>query len=323
MNEAKNITSNKLEELNNLKGLDHIRNVMWHKSIELFYGKDYRGNPETDNRMVPSLSRSMSKDISYGDVFRDAWEETDDFCKVASYEIIEFSNLDVKETISILEPSVILEWLSSSGIKVMPSDPSVFVVPVSIENSAADIAKRAVNFFAKRTIKINQDIRRLGNKLIDPGKEIQVIKTVIEKHPDFEEDWGLDSWAKYLPEMPGWGKVYKVDPYKIAYWYSWNLAETAFRFTETKFGASILKVIHEMIRSGKITADQINSATAPPTATVQPTVTTQPYTTPATSVAPSGPTVAAPAPKPAAPKPAAPRPAAPKPTAARKRPNYD
>lgn len=294
MNEAKNVTFNELEKLDNLRAGDYLRNIMWVKSIKLFYGNNYKGNPETDNRMIPSVSSSSSRDISFGDVFKDAWEETDDFCNFGAYQSVFVFGDDafssrIQKTISGLDPNVVLGWLTESGIKVMPSDPSIFVVPTSIEDSAAKVAKKASEFFSKRTIKVDSLVSDLGKRMNDRDKVIRTTKAKIEAEKDFEPDWGLDSWTSYVTEMPGWGKVYQVEADKIGYWYSWTIAESIFRFAEIKFGVAILKAAQLMIKSGQITPEKINSSSTQTPATIQATSAAPPAaaTAPAKTAQPS------------------------------------
>lgn len=289
MNEAKNVTFNELERLDNLKAGDYLRNIMWDKSIKLFYGNNYKGNPETDNRMVPSVSGSSSRDVSFGDVFKDAWEETNDFCNFGAFQSVfvfgdEAFSSRIQKTVSGIDPNIVLGWLTSSGIKVMPSDPSIFVVPTTIEDAAASVAKKASEFFSKRTIKVDSLVSDLGKRMNDRDKVIRTTKAKIEAEGDFEADWGLDSWLPYVMEMPGWGKVYQVEADKIGYWYSTTISEAVFRFAEIKFGVAVLKAAQLMIKSDQIKPEQINSASvqtstpaqAPVAAPSAPVKTTQP-----------------------------------------------
>ena len=302
MNEAKNVTFNELEKFDKMKAGDYLRNAMWDKSIKLFYGNNYKGNPETDNRMVPSVSASSSRDRSFGDVFKDAWDETNDFCNFGSYQAVFVfdgagsTSSRVQKTVSGLDPNVVLGWLTASGIKVVPSDPSIFDVQTTMEDAAANIAKQASTFFSKRTIKVDEVVSSLGKRIGDRDKTIKTVKANIERESDFETDWGLDSWLPYVTEMPGWGKVYQVEADKLGYWYSWEISQLVFRFAEIKFGVAILKAAQAMIKAGQITPAQINSTTVQPAAASQPTVQPTPQA-PAQAQPAPGPTPAAPTPK--------------------------
>lgn len=266
--ESKNITFNELEKYNDIKAGDYLKGVMWNKSIKLFYGNNYRGNPSEDARMVPSVSKSaQAKDVSFGDVFADAWKETDDFCNKGSYRFVfvfgdEGTSKRIQKTIANLESDVILSWLKSASVQLSTSDPSVFVVPTTIEESAAAIAKAAASFFSKRTIKIDETVSLIARRIIEKQQTIKTVKTELERDNDFETDWGLDSWINYVKEMPGWGQVYQVDADELGYWYTYAIAEEVVKLAEVKFGIAIMKAIQAMVKSGAITADEVNSGVA-------------------------------------------------------------
>jgi hypothetical protein len=277
INEAKNVTFNELEKLDKMKSIEYIKNVMWNHSILLFYGRDYKGNPETDRNMIPSVSASdSSKDISMGDVFKDAWEETDNFCKRANYKFVfSFGNESfserIQKTITELDSNIIMEWITKTSIAVSKSDPSVFVVPTTLEDSAKKLSIEASRFFQKRTIKVDSLVSNCAKRIADREANIKKIKSELESNIDsnfdFEPDWGLDSWLKYVTEMPGWGKVYQVEANKIGYWYTWTLAATVADLTEIKFGVAILKAIQSMIKSGKINLEGVDASKVTPVQT--------------------------------------------------------
>jgi hypothetical protein len=299
MNEEKNVTFNELEKLDKMKAGDYLRNVMWDHSIKLFYGKDYKGNPESETRMIPSVSASStSRDISMGDVFKDAWTETDDFCNFASREFI-FSFGDaafsqrIQKTITTLDPNVVMEWIKGASIKVSKSDPSIFVVPTSMEDSARKIAIEASKFFQKRTVKVDSLVSDCAKRIANRDQEIKIIKARIENEKDFEPDWGLDSWIDYVTEMPGWGKVYQVEANKIGYWYSWTIAATVLDLTEIKFGVAIMKAVQSMIKAGQLNQQEINTDVTAAPAQMMPS-TQQPASTPVQSAAVVKPSTAKP-----------------------------
>lgn len=285
INEAANVTFNDLERIDNMQTLQYLRDVMWDKSIKLFYGKDYKGNPEKDNRVLRSSLQSNPNGVSYGELFKDAWEETDDFCKKAAWQYgVWFGdktfNSRIEKEITYMEPDTVLEWINSTGIKVSTSDPTTFVVPTDINDSAKKIGGAALEFFSKKTIKLSDSsVSTVVGRLADRNKYLNIIKKVMEEQTDFDKnpkaDWGLDDYWNYLPEMPGWGKFYKVEADKLGYWFTSNIANATMDFAEINFGVAVLKGIQTMIGQKLLTVQDINSGSTtsnsvtptPPTST--------------------------------------------------------
>lgn len=58
----------------------YLKEKLWKDSTKLMYGSDYTGDPAADSRTV----KVREEDVTMGEIFKDAWEETDQFCDTAA-----------------------------------------------------------------------------------------------------------------------------------------------------------------------------------------------------------------------------------------------
>jgi hypothetical protein len=51
-NQIDSISSSELEKIIDVELKSYLKRAMWNKSIQVFYGKDYKGNPTDRKRVV-------------------------------------------------------------------------------------------------------------------------------------------------------------------------------------------------------------------------------------------------------------------------------
>ena len=76
------VSSSELQSIIDIDMRKYLKTAMWNKSIEVFYGKDYKGNPAEDKGelYVGDWSYEGHDKTTMGEFFMDAWAETDQFC---------------------------------------------------------------------------------------------------------------------------------------------------------------------------------------------------------------------------------------------------
>lgn len=263
LNEDVDINSIPKSELTQIIDTDmktYLKRAMWNKSIEVFYGKGYKGNPTEDKRELIVGDWFESHDtITMGEFFQDAWDETDQFCDrvVEFVEKGEISDTwaDIAEVVGWagVAAGLVAGGIALGGIAI----PSATILSgftfwgVSAINVSAitGLAASVTSKFKDNQYKgLSPQIVNMAEMIENKETTIKNFKSAIEGYwSDFEADWGLDRWLPAVQGMPGWNNSSwaKAGAENIGYSFSYWISYYAYKFLETKFGASVALTIQE------------------------------------------------------------------------------
>lgn len=287
INESLNVYNPPQVRLNFLTALkDH----MWQYSIELFYGSGYTGNPENDRRLVPGTRN----EILMGDLFKDCWVETDDFCQSFSRDAEGRSDIavlvypkggyGVSKQLSALNTAGLIsmnpgEILKDGSIEIRMDDKGNITSNIQGDNLKSGFTaeqktmikmtqlmfQKAMNFLTPETILQLPDgtqfrpkdglmnaVKILGTDYtkINPRtgrfNDMTMRDTFIDRNSwDYEDDdWGMeDEYYSAVPQMPGWGKVHKVDINRLGGTIANKIAFTGLDLLRLIAAESIMKLL--------------------------------------------------------------------------------
>ncbi len=315
INEDLNISAIPSSELQAIIDTDmktYLKKAMWNKSIEVFYGKDYKGNPTEDKREVYVGDWFESHDITtMGEFFQDAWKETDQFCDrvVELVETGEISDIwgsigkgAIWAGVGLATVAAIIGTggmaLGALGVATaagttMTAGAAVlsgFGIGATTIGGAAGVALYVDDIMDEEKIKnLSPQVVNLLDMIKDKEGTIKNFKSAIEGYKsDFEADWGLDRWLPAIQGMPGWSKSSwsKSSAENIGYSFSYWISYYAYQFLKIKFGASVVIAAKESDEK-KTSAPAVSPAPAPaPAQTSKPSETTKKIQT--TTETPSG-----------------------------------
>jgi hypothetical protein len=303
------IPSSELQAIIDTDMKSYLKRAMWNKSIEVFYGKDYKGNPTEDKREVFVGDWFESHDrATMGEFFQDAWAETDQFCdRVVEYvetgkisdtwgdiaTVVGWSGIAAASVAAILATGgAIIPGLTASSAFVVASGAAagtaawgVTAVNVAAAMGLASAATNEINKAENQNL--NPELINVANMINDKDTTIKNFKSSIEGYwTDFEADWGLDRWLPGVQGMPGWNSSSwaKAGAENIGYSFTYWISYYAYQYLKVKFGATIAQTIKE---TPVTTPTTTPSKTATKSVQAKADTTTAP-TTPSTTSAPSG-----------------------------------
>lgn len=298
LNESISIGKNNIKDVQNIDVITRLRNVLWNWSIEMLYGPNYSGNPETDNRIISPATDP--KTLTAGQFFKDFWVEVDDFVVILqNYAFGSSLNALSNNAYSMLAGSSswknamqgaknksseasmkaeVVKWLTKAGIQATSS--KTFVTSAqSVWAATSALGYAAVEYFTKVKVPSGyawdtDSTTNVAKALFSPGRTLGAIITLMESKSDYEDDdWGLDGWFKYLTSMPGWGKspsakVLVTDGSgrnvfgdSVAF----VMAQALLDIYAQKFGAGVLEGAQKLLDSAVITDKDFTSTPATPT----------------------------------------------------------
>jgi len=307
------IPSSELQAIIDTDMKSYLKKVMWNKSIEVFYGKDYKGNPTEDKREVYTGAWFSGHDKhTMGEFFQDAWVETDQFCD---------------RVVELVETGEISDTWKSVGKTLFWSGVGAGVVAGIVFTgggllglgaaagtgatgvfTAAGTAALGTGFGISSTVfgglgtiiwnikgsldqeefkKLSPEVVNVLNMINDKEGTISYFKDKLERHSDHEADWGLDRWLPAIQGMPGWSKSSwaKNGAENIGYSFTYWISYYAYQYLQAKFGASVALAAQESLTK---------QATQPAQPKVEP-ISTEPstqekdtQTAPNTTTPPSG-----------------------------------
>lgn len=302
------IPSSELQAIIDTDMKSYIKRAMWNKSIEVFYGKDYKGNPTEDKREVYTGAWFSGHDKhTMGEFFQDAWAETDQFCD----RVVEFAETGkISDTWGDI--AVVAGWagiaaattaaILATGGAIIPglTASSAFVVASGATAGTAAWGVTAVNVAAAMGLaasvssklteseykSLNPELVNVANMINDKDATIKNFKSAIEDNSDFEADWGLDRWLPAIQGMPGWNNSSwaKAGAENLGYSFTYWISYYAYQYLKVKFGATIAQTIKE---TPVTTPASTPSKTATTSVQAKADTTTSP-TTPSATSAPSG-----------------------------------
>ena len=301
------ISSSELQSIIDMDMKSYLKKAMWNKSIEVFYGKDYKGNPTEDKREVYTGAWFSGHDKhTMGEFFQDAWSETDQFCD----RVVEFVETGkISDTWSDI--ATVVGWsgiaaasvaaILATGGAIIPglTASSAFVVASGATAGTAAWGVTAVNVAAAMGLasavtneinkaenqNLNPELINVANMINDKEVTIKNFKSAIEGYwTDFEADWGLDRWLPAVQGMPGWNSSSwaKAGAENIGYSFTYWISYYAYQYLKVKFGATIAKTVKET------PAQTTSVKQSPAQPKVEKTTTTAPSATSTTTSAPSG-----------------------------------
>jgi hypothetical protein len=303
------IPSSELQAIIDTDMKSYLKKMMWNKSIEVFYGKDYKGNPTEDKREVYTGAWFSGHDKhTMGEFFQDAWAETDQFCDRV-VEFVETGKISdtwksIGKTVgwgalgAAVAAGVIFTGGGLLGLGAAAGATGVF--------SAAGTAALATGFGTSSVVfgglgtviwnikgsldeeefkKLSPEVVNILNMINDKEGTIRNFKSEIERHSDHEADWGLDRWLPAIQGMPGWSKSSwaKNGAENLGYSFTYWISYYAYQYLQAKFGASVT------LAAKDIQTQQASQPVQPKVEPVQAKAdTTTAPTIPSTTSAPSG-----------------------------------
>ena len=313
------ISSSDLQTIIDVDMKSYLKKAMWRKSIEVFYGKDYKGNPTEDAREIYTGAwLSGHSKHTMGEFFQDAWEETDQFCdRVVEYvETGKISDTwgDIGTGAlwalagAAFIASVVATYGGTAALVTGAGAAGVGAVAAAGAKTALvtwGISSGVVGGVAGLSAYISSEITEnkyknlspelinVANMINDKDTTIKNFKSAIEGYwSDFEEDWGLDRWLPAIQGMPGWSKSSwsKNGADKIGYSFTYWISYYAYQYLKVKFGAVIAKTVKETPQEKIEQPVQKEAPVVKPTTTTPtPSSTTTPSSTPTSdTTAPSG-----------------------------------
>lgn len=260
------ISSSELQSIIDMDMKSYLKKAMWNKSIEVFYGKDYKGNPTEDKReILISGVLSGTEKHTMGEFFQEAWKETDQFCDRAVEYGMNISETWRKICANVLwNPLgiVIGSYLATTGIA--PSLASIILskiartdtnpskswnISIGILGGLSGVSLHvSTEMKSNKYSNLSPELNKIADMIEDKEGTIKNFKTQIENKSDFEADWGLDNWLSSIQVMPGWNKSSwaKIGVENIGYSFTYWISYYAYQYLKIKFGATIVQSIKEI-----------------------------------------------------------------------------
>lgn len=260
------ISSSELQSIIDMDMKSYLKKAMWNKSIEVFYGKDYKGNPTEDKReILISGVLSGTEKHTMGEFFQEAWKETDQFCDRAVEYGMNISETWRKICANVLwNPLgiVIGSYLATTGIA--PSLASIILskiartdtnpskswnISIGILGGLSGVSLHvSTEMKSNKYSNLSPELNKIADMIEDKEGTIKNFKTQIENKSDFEADWGLDNWLSSIQVMPGWNKSSwaKTGVENIGYSFTYWISYYAYQYLKIKFGATIVQSIKEI-----------------------------------------------------------------------------
>lgn len=311
------ISSSDLQTIIDVDMKSYIKKAMWRKSIEVFYGKDYKGNPTEDSREIYTGAwLSGHSKHTMGEFFQDAWAETDQFCdRVVEY--VETGKISdtwgdigtgalwtaagVAVGLSIIFSGGLMGGVyaglgAGGGLALTGGGVALLSwgIPAATIGGIAGLSSYISSEITANKYKdLSPELINVANMINDKDTTIKNFKSAIEGYwSDFEEDWGLDRWLPAIQGMPGWSKSSwsKNGADKIGYSFTYWISYYAYQYLKVKFGAVIAKTVKETPQEKIEQPVQKEAPVVKPTTTTPtPSSTTTPSSTPTSdTTAPSG-----------------------------------
>jgi len=286
----------KLDRLIDRDFKEYLKKKMWNKSKEVYYGKNYTGSPDKDQRqlIVGDWFEAHDK-ATMGEFFLDSWAETDQFCDrtvewVQTGELGDFWK----------DALVVTGWAGVFALGVAATIATGGLVWGAVQGGAAIGSAIALSTTVSTTIintsaiaglswgvakaiyedpKTDSMEKRIAELVLNRDTTIANLKSALERHTDFEKDWGLDRWLPAIQGMPGWssGPWKNIDAEKIGYAYTYTISFYTMKFLEEKIGAIGAKELikAEQKKKEEQPKPQAQQTTTQPTATTTKPATTQ------------------------------------------------
>lgn len=260
------ISSSELQSIIDMDMKSYLKKAMWNKSIEVFYGKDYKGNPTEDKReILISGVLSGTEKHTMGEFFQEAWKETDQFCDRAVEYGMNISETWRKICANVLwNPLgiVIGSYLATTGIapslasiilsKIARTDTNPYKswnISIGILGGLSGVSLHvSTEMKSNKYSNLSPELNKIADMIEDKEGTIKNFKTQIENKSDFEADWGLDNWLSSIQVMPGWNKSSwaKIGVENIGYSFTYWISYYAYQYLKIKFGATIVQSIKEI-----------------------------------------------------------------------------
>lgn len=309
LNEA-NVSRSEIDKIRGLDLKTFLLKTLWNQSVEMFYGKGYKGDPQNDPTIITTggtpwaLGMSGHGNETAGAVFRDCWKETDDFIN-RTVELIETGTISdfwgkfgkiagwagiaaAVATAAIFLP-VTIPVISGSVISTGFAGLTAFTAGGSTSIAAfASLGANALmgtylgagistfTILSQKDSNFNSAYQVLNNK----EKFVNDVKGILSNHSDFEADWGLDSWLAGIQGMPGWrkGKMPQVinwDAEKIGWLFIDMMARATHSYVSVKTITEVTSALMDMGYEIKDNGEAIKSGSGK-TQTTSTTTATQP-----------------------------------------------
>lgn len=300
------IPSSELQKIIDTDMKSYLKKMMWNKSIEVFYGKDYKGNPTEDKGEVYTGAWFSGHDKhTMGEFFLDAWAETNQFCDRV-VELVETGEISdtwksIGKTVGwgALGAAVVAGVIFTGGglLGMMAPVAGATFTAGGTAALATGFGTSSIVFGGLGTViwnvkgsldqeefkKLSPEVVNILNMINDKEGTISNFKSEIERHSDFEADWGLDRWLPAIQGMPGWSKSSwaKNGAENLGYSFTYWISYYAYQYLQAKFGASVTlaaKDIQTQQASQPVQpkVEPTKAKVSSPTTTAQPTATTTP-----------------------------------------------
>lgn len=250
----------------------YLKARMWEKSIEVFFGKEYVKkpgfNPENDTTPITVANWiAGNKSVDAGGFFRDAWQETDQFCDravelVKTGEISDFlGKIAVPAGWAGITAATVAGLIAIGGIAI----PSATIASGFVSAAGGlGWGGIAVNISALGALglnlapllvdnpKVDSDVQGIAKMVANKQETIKTFQNALQGHSDFEGDWGLDNWLSGIDDMPGWSKsTWKQrGEENIGYLFTYWISYYSYLYLKTKFGASVAQAIQNFEQGG-------------------------------------------------------------------------
>lgn len=268
------------KDIDKIRGLDlktFLLKTLWNNSVEMFYGKGYKGDPSNDPTIITvggsplALGMSGHGNETAGALFTDAWKETDDFIN-RTVELIEKGSISDfwKSFGKVAGWAGIAALVVGSAIVFPPAIPAYTTGVATIFGTLANVGSTlalglgtgsvfAINsaaivggigglyFLSQADNRFNSAYQFLTNK----DKFINDVKEILSGHSDFEADWGLDSWLAGIQGMPGWRKsklpqVINYDAEKIGWLFIDMMARASHTYVAVKTITEVSSALQDL-----------------------------------------------------------------------------
>jgi len=250
-----NVNISNLDKIINTDPLQFLRDRMWKKTTALFYGADFTGDPMNSEAAKKRIVYNGSS-FTTGSLFKEAWTETDDFCKLMS------TYAPLKRLFSKTFNDEILKWIGNWNGSI--TDNYDWNDSSDLWASSLATGKRWSNPKDLSTLEANPvslDELSIDSenmiKMLDPAKEKETLDSMrktLHTFYDFEADWGLDGQQANLQGIRSFNKKNEVkDVNDIGYWFTYHIAKTYLNICTIRYGALILKAIATGLKDQRIT----------------------------------------------------------------------
>lgn len=255
-----------------------LKKYMWNESVKLMYGPGYKGDPAKDDTklIVGGNWFSGHSEATMGELFTDAWEETDQFCERAAEFMATGSIGDFWGTAGqvakwtaitgLVGAAIVASGGAAAGaiaglaegagaafgasLGLASISTSTYLTGAGISAAAAGLA--ASGYFMGKSQNIDPELYKMAQIINDKQGFIKEVKSAIEDHSDFESDWGLDDWLPALQAMPGYSKsplTKDKTAEQIGYVFSYMIAEATYTYFASLFAASVFTAVNKYDKS--------------------------------------------------------------------------